>query len=77
MKRKSQTKNRIANERNNQILIKKYKNRKLYDTEAAQYITLHDIRYEYMDKIPFQIINHSHDDITHQVVFMSLAKYGV
>ena len=36
-------------------LIKKYKNRRLYDTELSQYITVDDLQRYVIDRIPFQV----------------------
>lgn len=45
--------------------IKKYRNRRLYDTTKGAYITLSDIKKLVIDHIPFQIIDSdSQNDIT-------------
>lgn len=38
-------------------LIKKYANRRLYDTEHSLYITLEDLRKYVLDNIPFKVID--------------------
>ncbi|WP_084758854.1 polyhydroxyalkanoate synthesis regulator DNA-binding domain-containing protein [Legionella adelaidensis] len=36
-------------------LIKKYKNRRLYDIETSKYITMEDLQQYVLDNIPFQV----------------------
>ena len=36
-------------------LIKKYKNRRLYDTEKSQYITVDDLQRYVVDNLPFRV----------------------
>jgi polyhydroxyalkanoate synthesis repressor PhaR len=38
-------------------VIKKYPNRRLYDTEESRYITLSDIRRLVLDKVDFVVID--------------------
>jgi polyhydroxyalkanoate synthesis repressor PhaR len=50
-------------------LIKKYPNRRLYDSVESRYITVDDIRMLVMDRIEFVVIeNRSGADITHGVL---------
>lgn len=46
-------------------IIKKYPNRRLYDTEASRYITVADVRDLVMQGVDFKVIDaNSNDDIT-------------
>jgi polyhydroxyalkanoate synthesis repressor PhaR len=38
-------------------LIKKYKNRRLYDLEISQYITVDDLRHYVIDGLAFQVVD--------------------
>ena len=38
-------------------IIKKYPNRRLYDTEKSQYVTLQQIRDLVLEEIPFVVID--------------------
>ncbi|HLU61203.1 MAG TPA: polyhydroxyalkanoate synthesis regulator DNA-binding domain-containing protein [Gammaproteobacteria bacterium] len=50
-------------------VIKKYPNRRLYDTEESRYITLAEIRQLVQENIPFQVIERkTQSDITTQVL---------
>lgn len=50
-------------------IIKKYPNRRLYDTEKSQYVTLQQIRSLVLDEIPFVVIDQkSEDDITRSIL---------
>ncbi|MGJ3492960.1 polyhydroxyalkanoate synthesis repressor PhaR [Piscirickettsia salmonis] len=47
-------------------IIKKYPNRRLYDTSISSYITLNDVRQLVVDCVKFQVIDaRSKDDLTH------------
>tara|TARA_R110002110_G_scaffold271566_1_gene486915 strand:- start:12335 stop:12877 length:543 start_codon:yes stop_codon:yes gene_type:complete len=55
-------------------LIKKYPNRRLYDTAISSYITLEDVKRLVMDKVPLKVIEaRTQSDITHstllQIIF--------
>ncbi len=51
------------------VLIKKYANRRLYDTESSSYVTLDRLAGMIRDGRDFQVIDaKSGDDITHQVL---------
>lgn len=59
----------------NQRIIKKYPNRRLYDTELSRYITLADIRELVMDAVPFRVIDaHSNDDITRSILLQIIIE---
>lgn len=50
-------------------IIKKYPNRRLYDTEESRYITLGEIRQLVQEGVPFQVIERkTQSDITTQVL---------
>lgn len=49
-------------------IIKKYKNRRLYDTETSQYITIEDLQGYVMENIPFSV----HDAVTNQDITNSI-----
>lgn len=54
--------------------IKKYPNRRLYDTEESRYITLADIRRLVLEKIDFVVIDKkSQEDITRGVLLQVIA----
>ncbi len=55
--------------------IKKYPNRRLYDTEESRYITLADIRRLVMEKIDFVVIDKkSGKDITHGILLQVISE---
>jgi polyhydroxyalkanoate synthesis repressor PhaR len=56
-------------------LIKKYPNRRLYDSAERQYITLDDVRKLVVDRIEFQVIeNRSGADITHGILLQVILE---
>jgi len=56
-------------------VIKKYPNRRLYDTAESRYITLADIRRLVMDKTEFVVIDQkSTDDITRSILLQVIAE---
>ncbi|MDX1443185.1 MAG: polyhydroxyalkanoate synthesis regulator DNA-binding domain-containing protein [Gammaproteobacteria bacterium] len=56
-------------------IIKKYPNRRLYDTEESRYITLGEIRQLVRDHVDFQVIERkSQTDITTQVLLQVIAE---
>lgn len=56
-------------------IIKKYPNRRLYDTEESRYITLGEIRQLVQEGIPFQVIERkSQSDITTQVLLQVIGE---
>ena len=55
--------------------IKKYPNRRLYDTEESRYITLADIRRLVRDEVEFTVIDkRSQTDITHSILLQVIAE---
>lgn len=60
---------------NESRVIKKYPNRRLYDTVESRYITLADIRRLVMDKIDFVVIDKkSQEDITRSILLQVIAE---
>lgn len=56
-------------------VIKKYPNRRLYDTAISRYITLEEIRQLVLDNRPFQVIDkRTHDDITRSILLQVIAE---
>ena len=56
-------------------LIKKYKNRRLYDTEISQYITIEDLQHYVVDGVSFKVQDSStSDDITNAVLLQILVE---
>ena len=50
-------------------VIKKYPNRRLYDTEESRYITLSDVRELVVDGVPLLIVDkESNEDITRAIL---------
>ena len=55
--------------------IKKYPNRRLYDTEESRYITLADIRRLVLERIDFVVIDKkSEEDITRSILLQVIAE---
>jgi len=55
-------------------LIKKYKNRRLYDTEISQYITIENLQGYVVDNISFKIEDSNGIDITSSVLLQILVE---
>jgi polyhydroxyalkanoate synthesis repressor PhaR len=56
-------------------VIKKYPNRRLYDTVESRYITLTDIRRLVLEKIEFVVIDKKNqDDITRSILLQVIAE---
>jgi len=56
-------------------VVKKYPNRRLYDTVESRYITLADIRRLVMDKVDFVVIDKkSQQDITRSILLQVIAE---
>lgn len=56
-------------------IIKKYPNRRLYDTEESRYITLADVRDLVLDKVDFAVIDKkSGDDITRSILLQVISE---
>ena len=58
-----------------QRVIKKYPNRRLYDTEESRYITLADVRQLVVEKVDFVVIDKkSGQDITRAILLQVIAE---
>jgi polyhydroxyalkanoate synthesis repressor PhaR len=56
-------------------VIKKYKNRKLYDTESSRYVTLKDIYTFFQEGKNVQVINNvNEEDVTVNILLLALAE---
>lgn len=56
-------------------IIKKYPNRRLYDTEESRYITLADIRRLVLDKVDFMVVDkRSQEDITRAILLQVISE---
>lgn len=59
----------------NARIIKKYPNRRLYDTEESRYITLSDVRDHVLNKVEFTVIDKkSGNDITRSILLQVIAE---
>jgi polyhydroxyalkanoate synthesis repressor PhaR len=56
-------------------LIKKYPNRRLYDTSTSKYITLDDVRDMVIDSIPFKVVEKkTNEDITRNILLQIIME---
>lgn len=56
-------------------LIKKYPNRRLYDTHSSNHVTLADIRQMVIDEVPFQVIDaKSGEDLTRNILMQIIQE---
>ncbi|MCB1859446.1 MAG: polyhydroxyalkanoate synthesis repressor PhaR [Gammaproteobacteria bacterium] len=56
-------------------VIKKYPNRRLYDTDQSRYITLNDIRSLVMKGVQFQVVDtNSGDDLTRAILLQIMLE---
>jgi polyhydroxyalkanoate synthesis repressor PhaR len=56
-------------------IIKKYPNRRLYDTAISRYITLEEIRRLVIEGEPFQVVDkRSHEDITRSILLQVISE---
>ena len=56
-------------------IIKKYPNRRLYDTEVSRYITLQEVRQLVMENVKFRVLDkNTHDDITRSILLQVIAE---
>ena len=56
-------------------IIKKYPNRRLYDTEVSRYVTLEDVRGLVLEEVPFQIRDaRTNDDITRSILLQIIME---
>jgi polyhydroxyalkanoate synthesis repressor PhaR len=56
-------------------LIKKYPNRRLYDTSESRYITLEEVREMVLKEIPFKVVDRqSNEDITRNILLQIIME---
>jgi len=56
-------------------LIKKYPNRRLYDTSESRYITLDEVREMVLGEIPFKVVDRQSDeDITRNILLQIIME---
>lgn len=56
-------------------IVKKYPNRRLYDTEISAYVTLNELRQLVVEKIDFRVIDAKTDqDITHSILMQIITE---
>jgi polyhydroxyalkanoate synthesis repressor PhaR len=66
---------RGATEMATERLIKKYPNRRLYDTTESRYITLEEVRAMVLKEIPFRVIDRQTDeDITRNILLQIIME---
>ena len=62
-------------DRNHVRLIKKYANRRLYDTQTSTHITLNDIRKLVIEEVPFQVVDaKSGEDLTRSILLQIIQE---
>ena len=65
----------MASRMTNLRVIKKYPNRRLYDTEISRYITLEEVRQLVLQDIPFRVEDkRTHEDITRSILLQVIAE---
>ena len=58
-------------------VIKKYPNRRLYDTEVSHYVTLDDVRALVMHGVNFRVLDTSNnEDITRAILLKNLSSFS-
>ncbi len=56
-------------------IIKKYPNRRLYDTAISSYITLEDVKHLVLERAEFRVIDaRSNDDITRSILLQIISE---
>jgi polyhydroxyalkanoate synthesis repressor PhaR len=56
-------------------IIKKYPNRRLYDTAVSRYVALEDIRRLVMDQVPFQVVDaKTGEDLTRSLLLQIISE---
>jgi len=59
----------LSTEENQPRIIKKYPNRRLYDTDSSRYVTLAEVRQLVVDAVPFVVIEQkTEEDITRSIL---------
>ena len=62
-------------ENGNKRIIKKYPNRRLYDTSESKYVTLSDVRKLVLEDVPFCVIDKkSGEDITRSILLQIIVE---
>ena len=57
-------------------LIKKYPNRRLYDTSTSRYITLDEVRKLVVDGLPFKVVEKkTNEDLTRNILLQIIMDY--
>ena len=55
-------------------VIKKYHNRRLYDTHKSSYITLNDVKQLVIEEIPFKVVDAvTKEDLTHTILLQIIS----
>ncbi|NDU86226.1 MAG: polyhydroxyalkanoate synthesis repressor PhaR [Ferrovum sp.] len=56
-------------------IIKKYPNRRLYDTQSSTYITLCEVRQLVLDQVPFRVVDaKTHQDLTRCILMQVILE---
>ena len=56
-------------------IIKKYPNRRLYDTEVSRYVTLEDVRNLVLEEVPFQVRDaRTNEDLTRSILLQIIME---
>ena len=56
-------------------IIKKYPNRRLYDTEVSRYVTLEDVRSLVLEEVPFQVRDaRTNEDLTRSILLQIIME---
>ncbi len=67
--------NSVSEDDNPVRIIKKYPNRRLYDTESSQYITLTEVRKLVIDEVPFVVVEKkTNEDITRSILLQIILE---
>ncbi|MCP4430119.1 MAG: polyhydroxyalkanoate synthesis repressor PhaR [Gammaproteobacteria bacterium] len=65
----------MSEEKKSVRIIKKYPNRRLYDTESSRYITLTEVRQLVIDEVPFIVVEKKTDeDITRSILLQIILE---
>lgn len=65
----------MAPHMSDQRVIKKYPNRRLYDTEISRYITLEEVRQLVLQNVKFRVEDkRTHEDITRTILLQVIAE---
>ena len=65
----------MSEDNDNIRLIKKYPNRRLYDTQTSKYITLDDARQMVVDEVPFKVVDQkTGEDLTRAILLQIIME---